>query len=66
MAYQISYTKTVEHNVTEAEYYLIKDLSEGKQVPAIKFIRKQYNTSLREAKDICDSIWADRATYVPD
>ena len=45
--------------VTHAEYdlvYTLYHLSEPQKVNAIKFIRQQYNISLKEAKDVCDAI----------
>lgn len=69
MAYEVTYTKPVERRITKGEYELINDLNQGpapNRVAAIKFMRNQYDLTLREAKDICEAVWNNKATYVPD
>ena len=51
----IQVTKSFE--ITKSERNLITDLSEGKRITAIKFIRAQYDLPLIEAKRICGAVW---------
>lgn len=57
MARQIEFTRVVTHEITDAEYDLIRYMSESNKVAAIKFVRAQYDLGLKEAKDICDAVW---------
>ena len=52
----IQVTKSFE--ITRVERNLIADLSEGKRITTIKFIRAQYDLPLIEAKRICEAVWS--------
>lgn len=46
-----------EQQVTPAEFDLVYSLyGMAEKIKAIKFIRQQYQLSLKEAKDVCDAI----------
>ncbi len=56
---KLSVVVRAEYTVTDAEYdliYALYTLSDPRKVTAVKFVKNQYNLSLKEAKDICDEI----------
>lgn len=53
-------------NITDAEYDIVYFLMKNNHfVHAIKFIRCQYKTGLKEAKDICDTIAEKPREVIP-